>query len=218
MAYAVVQHKRATEAVSTNFTTTWGSATTAGNLLVAYIGMSVGATLSNAQGWSLADATNLGHQLWYKANCSASEADPSFTFTGATTGVLHIAEVSGIATSSPLDQIKAQTASANIQITLTSPAGTSGDFVYAGADAVTATAWSAPSTPAGEFQVNGLTDLDNGTTTLPSDTAWGTANGTTPSITFHWTTASNGGGVLATFKVAAVALPPTPPIYGYGSN
>jgi hypothetical protein len=108
MAIALVQHaQNALHSVS-SVTTTWPQATAAGNLLVAVVGQaSFPGTISNAQGWtqaaSVVNGTGSGVDIWYKANCGASEANPLFSSSGTNDIDVQVAEFSGCATASPLD-------------------------------------------------------------------------------------------------------------------
>jgi hypothetical protein len=91
-------------------TPAFGQATTAGNLLAAWMfsNSSSGTNpfSTSATGWTLA-TTGGGAFAWtaiyYRANCGAGETPPTFN-TGGTFGYVGLAEFSGGATASPLDQ------------------------------------------------------------------------------------------------------------------
>ena len=108
-----------TPTVATNSTTSYGTAygtnPTAGNLLIVMaqfraIGgeiTGVSATGSNNGSFSVAQAgTNNAANIFYKQNCAggAETVTLAFSSTGNTTSYIQLMEVSGIATSSALDQ------------------------------------------------------------------------------------------------------------------
>ncbi len=105
----------------------FGQATAAGNFLLAWVSCALGPPTTVAAGWVKAkDNAGVGGSsyaaLWYKPNCGAAEAAP--TFTGNQAGsvmTVQLAEFTGVATAAPVDQ----TASSNgpgTSITLTAPA------------------------------------------------------------------------------------------------
>lgn len=107
MAYALV--KAGTIATTAP---AFGQATTAGNLLI-LLGWMAEVSIT---GWSFAEQTSTatapGGQIWFKANCAASETAPSVPSGTATM----LVEFSGGATTSPLDQHKQQSHTINSPI------------------------------------------------------------------------------------------------------
>lgn len=92
---------------------TWSSSTTAGNLLVAIIGVRKGSSITitpPSGGWTLAvrsdNGTTLSTVIYYIANAaSQSNTSPStWTLSSIANATLTLVEYSGINTTSPLDQ------------------------------------------------------------------------------------------------------------------
>jgi hypothetical protein len=94
---------------TTTISPTFGQTTTAGNLLVLLIAAqgSADSTDRTPTGYTRADGTS-GDQaetnVYFKANCGAGETAPTYTDSGATSIAGVLAEFSGVATTSPLDQ------------------------------------------------------------------------------------------------------------------
>lgn len=89
----------------------FGAATTAGNLLVAWVGSNgstASATITTAaSGWVQADAGGGAFSwsaLWYKPGCGASETAPVFSDPHGNIYYSQLAEFSGAAAVSPVDQ------------------------------------------------------------------------------------------------------------------
>ena len=110
MAYALVGSAGSVASGTASVSPSFGQATTAANLLIGWITSygSGGAITTTASGWTVAHdpgtASGLRGAIWYKANCGASETAPTFTSSGATGMFAALAEFSGGATSSPIDQ------------------------------------------------------------------------------------------------------------------
>lgn len=100
MAYALVGSLGAV-AEGTSPAAAFGQATTAGNLLIAWIGNGAGNTVSESSGWTQATGITAAvrAQIWYKENCGASESAPSFSSTSSF--AVRLGEFSGGSTSSP---------------------------------------------------------------------------------------------------------------------
>jgi len=120
---------------SDHATGAFGQSTTAGNLLLAFAwSNNPGSSypFSAPSGWSLAVSGGVGYNwlgLYYKANCGSGETAPQFTDTGYLV-YSGLAEFSGAATSSPLDQ----TGNANGALCQASAVdSTGGDLVIGGA-------------------------------------------------------------------------------------
>ena len=99
MAFALVGSLGAV-ASGNNPAPAFGQATTAGNLLICW-GKDIDATISGT-GWTLI-GTSQAYPIWYRMNCGAAEAAPTFS-GGTVSGVVMLGEFSGGATSSALDQ------------------------------------------------------------------------------------------------------------------
>lgn len=85
----------------------FGQATTAGHLLTAAVDSGSAAITTGAAGWVQAVTQSFIGQvsIWYKPNCGAGEAAPTFTCSGGGAAMhAQLAEYSGVATVSPLDQ------------------------------------------------------------------------------------------------------------------
>lgn len=118
MAIAFVQEAGATTTGSTSTTlaATWGSATTAGNLLIMGVccgSNSLNITFTPPSGWTLLTAqltANGGANpavtgaLYYKKNAASESGAKTFTFSSAVWASLFLAEFSGCDVTAPLDQ------------------------------------------------------------------------------------------------------------------
>lgn len=108
MSYALVG-SLGSVATGTPAAPSFGQATTAGNLLIAWIINPNGGTISTSStGWT-ADNGAAGNavtaQVWHRANCGAGESAPSFTNANGNSFSVMLGEFSGGATSSPSDQL-----------------------------------------------------------------------------------------------------------------
>lgn len=112
---ATLVSQTAATSTSTSYGTAYGTNPTGGNLLIALVqfraiggevtGVSV--TGSNNGAFSVAQAgTNNGANIFYKENCAggAETVTLAFSSSGNATSYIQLLEVSGIATSSALDQ------------------------------------------------------------------------------------------------------------------
>lgn len=107
MAYALVgSFGTATTTSGTSVTPAYAQATSAGNLLVGWIVSDGTSTIStSASGWVGASSQqNPSSAIFYRPNSGAGETAPTFTCTGGSTVSACLAEFSGGATSSPVDQ------------------------------------------------------------------------------------------------------------------
>jgi hypothetical protein len=98
MPYALVS----AGAVSSSLSPSFGQATAAGNLLVAWVYADTGGSsdpFNPVSGWTKAvvpGASFNWSSIWYKANCGAGETAPVFTTAGANFGAnSQLAEFSG---------------------------------------------------------------------------------------------------------------------------
>lgn len=136
MAIALVGSAGAVQSGASPLQGAFGQATTAGNLLVAWVASSATQVTTVDQGWSIAieDNGNAWHSLIaYKANCGAAETAPTFTRSGSTL-VVQCAEFSGADTTSPLDQtgkVGIPGASSPYTVTAGGADATSGSLVLA---------------------------------------------------------------------------------------
>lgn len=161
MAAAVVQSVENSGTNVASLAATWGSTTTAGNLLRAYVvasGNAAGSpTVSPPSGWSTA-ISRIGTgtrkdpsvYIFYIENCGARSGAEIFTPSVSVDMTLRIEEMSGFATASVLDK----TAS-NFSVTATTPAdsGTTAATTQAGEQSVAVLANSQSSTQSS--QTNG---------------------------------------------------------------
>lgn len=106
MAYALVGSAGTVATGSGSASPAFGQATSAGNLLIAWVIAVGGGATTSASGWSKAVARGDLTAIWYKPGSGAGETAPAFTGTGNMFAML--AEFSGGATSSPFDQGIAQ--------------------------------------------------------------------------------------------------------------
>lgn len=113
MAYALVKAGTVASNAAATVSPTFGQATGSANLLIAWvIGWGASAdTATTATGWVVAKQQRVslvGTQtaaVWYRPNSGSGETAPTFTMAGATQMIAALAEFSGGATSSPVDQI-----------------------------------------------------------------------------------------------------------------
>lgn len=104
MAYALVGSVGTVATGTTSASPTFAQATTAGNLLVAWVVYNGSTPITSTQSWVFANSDSTAAQVWYKANCAAGETAPVFSRTGVTFMAAALAEFSGGATSSPVDR------------------------------------------------------------------------------------------------------------------
>lgn len=103
-----------TTAATSSVTPTFTSATVAGNLAVALVVVKSGATAAvttSTTGWVAINAgtsNSVQTQIFYKPNIAASEANPTFTATSATSMAAVLLEFAGADLVSPLDQSTTQ--------------------------------------------------------------------------------------------------------------
>lgn len=105
MAYALVGSVGtvATGAGFGSVSPAFAQATTAGNLLVAWVAAVASGTISGTQNWVNPTGT-VGSCVMYKANCAANETPPTLSTTASGVVFAALAEFSGGATSLPPDQ------------------------------------------------------------------------------------------------------------------
>lgn len=105
----------ATSSSVATITPAFGQTTGAGNLLIACVAANNGTTITTSStGWNAVTATQSEIAIFYKQNSSAAEAAPTFNFTSTpSTGYALLAEFSGAATASPLDEIGVTAIQAN---------------------------------------------------------------------------------------------------------
>lgn len=217
MGYALVS----AGAVASSLSPSFGASTAAGNLLVAWLYANSGAatdpfTVSGVTGWAEVGAENgpygsMWTGLWYKADCGSGETAPSFAATGSPTVTFAmLAEFSGGATSSPLDQSGVvNSGSGTVNPACGAADGQGGDLIVAclGWNGGASTTISNSMTDGTGASVT-VTAYSNGTSNSGQvyDFAWGVAGGHGASADTATGTvnASNGGsGVIASFKPAA---------------
>jgi hypothetical protein len=105
----------------------FGQGTTAGNLLVAWVGADNGSnTITTAQaGWVQAVNKAFGAgstsqaAIWYKPNCGNTETAPTFTCTAALRMQAQLGEFSGAATTSVVDRTATGSGTASPQVVTT---------------------------------------------------------------------------------------------------
>lgn len=215
MAIALVQTCKNNESAGDgSMDVTWGSATTAGNLLVAVVsasraGLSGVPTITPPAGWTEAvtqacdsvSGVDRRTSIYYKANAASESGAKTWTCTThtgvASLGVV-MAEFSGIATSSPLDQ---STGTADTSTTATTcSTGTTGSTTQA--DELAVAAYQGGSTLGSPSNSFAIQDQTAGANFIALATKTLSATGTvTTSATYS--TGSSNAGCVATFKAAA---------------
>lgn len=113
MTIAFVQSKTGSANNFNSLAATFDIASTAGNLLVAVIGVSSDVTLTPPAGWSLAktEVNTVEGSIYYRENAPSATTITFSIATSPTSSTIIIAEYSGIATASPLDVTGSNTGS-----------------------------------------------------------------------------------------------------------
>lgn len=211
MAYALVG---SLGSVATNGVNTpaFGQATTAGNLLIAWVAVnSVSAASLTGTGWTQAVEVVSGSShlaaVWYRANCGASESAP--TFSNWTFGML--GEFSGGATSSPVDQTGSNSGASSPVVAACSLADTASGELFVSADWI---GLSKSGTQTSSDTYNNATPSGNANNDATSTTShYRFAYGiTTANASADQTSIASGSmnlsviaGAVASFKLAAAA-------------
>lgn len=214
-------------AVANTLSPSFGQATTAGNLLIAWLGANDGGSTApfstTSPGWTVISPQSGSAFNWaaiaYKANCGTSESPPVFSSAGGPSAPFtQLGEFSGGATSSPLDQSAAGSGS-TIQTAQNAAAdGQGGDLIIA------VVYWNAPGGT--QTASNALTDTSGATVTAHTTSAqpggagtvvydfvWGIAGATLGTsgdkLVATLTAFSGGTSGIASFKPAGGAAPPS---------
>lgn len=140
-AQTLVQVKSTFTNASSPVTLAYTTNNTAGNLLIACVGVDAGATISTPTDtrntWVLAKTQNGSGgsgdaACYYVANCGAGANTVSAAWTGGgTAGHLDIYEVSGMLTVSPLDQTGSVASSATASVSTAGATSQANEFVVA---------------------------------------------------------------------------------------
>ena len=204
----------------------WPAATTAGDLLIAVVGVNTGATVGSwtpPAGWTLASQGSVGAgshtAIFYIENASSRSGTETFTYSSSRNAWGVLIEYSGVATSASLDV----TANAsNGAGSVTPSTGTTATIAQndelllggtANRNALTTTSDAMGGTASGGTLAKiGEASIGSGGTGLTGRayeqivTAAGTGE-------FHGTLGSSAvwSGAIATFKAAGGAPPPPPP-------
>jgi hypothetical protein len=212
MAVGFVQtNNGGTGSASPNFSVTFSSTTTTGNLLVAAIATNDGLTLSsvvdsNGNSYSQAGKYGSGQQqieLWYCANSNGG-ASNKVTATCASSQQrwsMGVSEWSGVSTSSPLDVYNGQATEVFSGANLTTGSITTtatGDLLLAFVEATHVT------TGVVSGYTNVFEDTSNDTTNADVRLDWNTA-GSAGSYSAYWTQSGSStyfAAVIAAFKAA----------------
>lgn len=223
MTIALVKLGAASQAAAATVTPAFGQTTAAGNLLVAVVvasGASVIATASS--GWLIAKqgpGTNSDQvAIAYKPNSAGSDAAPTFTSTSATAMRACLAEYSGVATSSPVDQTGSGSSSGNFMTATAASVDTNANDLV-----IAAFAWKNSMSETTSFTNNTATAAtkfaDTGATsgTFWLDSWYSILAGTGGSTADTGGSVFNGGvstisvcGVVVSFLPVVVALSPKP--------
>lgn len=197
----------------------FGQATTAGNLLIAWVSVGVSGaafpTCSSGTWTKLAQSGSGGSiaQVWYKKNCGAGETAP--TFSNAATVSAAFAEFSGADTAAPADQNGGTNSAASPIVAVAGAVDAAAGellvsagswFLSKAATQITSDTYNNGATP--------TTNLNNDATSIAGHYryAWGLTTGNAAadqtsqsSDTMNLTA---GSVVVASFKVAAASLAP----------
>lgn len=219
-------------AVGTN-QPSFGQATTAGNLLVAWVcvpGSSSVVTTCNDSNWLLAagggEAGITGDimTLWYRPNCGASETAPTFAHSGSTQAfIARLGEFSGADTSSVLGHAASgESATSPVTITMSGADSVSGCLVLS--VGYTNLSMSGTHTSSDTYN-NGATQTDvasnDGTSTQNHYTfAWGLTTGNSAAQNDAF--ASNSMSLFSIWSALATFLPasagPTNVVFAQPTN
>lgn len=194
----------------------FGQATTAGNLLIAWVSGAPN-SVGTPSGWTKAVTSSDSALIYYKANCAASETAPVFgSFVIA--AAAQLAEFSGAATSSPLDKTAANNGALSpvIATALTADAA-AGELVVSTSFSVLSKGQTTTSSHA----------YNNGATTVAASDDDSTAQSRHHRYAYGFTTGNTLGdsvtasdsnmnltsldAVIASFKIAAGATGKAPP-------
>ncbi|HEY2731373.1 MAG TPA: hypothetical protein VGK52_15625 [Polyangia bacterium] len=191
----------------------WGSATTAGNLLVAVLTYNGSPTIT-AAGWTLAGSaatqgTNVRSAIYYIQNASSQSGAQTFIATGTSSAPalsVQLAEYSGIATSSALDLTGTASAAAANAITVATSTGTTTGpelaiAAFAEDDTGNSHAWGNPTSPFTDINssdINSSATREHGT--YESGTAQITSGTISTTLSLGNNKTANMAAVIATFK------------------
>jgi Putative Ig domain len=209
-------------AIAASGSPAFGQATAAGNLLVAWVGSNGGTgsftTTTSTSGWALAadgGAAFGWSSVWYKANSAGSDAAPVFTDSAGAVQFSQLAEFSGAALSSPVDQSGGAVTAGGLPAweVILSPDTTAGDLVCAagfwnGANSGATVQVIQFTDSAGAAITPNLAQASSGGVYLAS--LWGVTSNTGSAGDIAWMNVSiyNGGnGAVASFKPASPASP-----------
>lgn len=220
MAYALVKASTAvTGASGASVTPVFGQATAAGNLLIAWVATTAGtaAITTTSGGWTrVSDPGGVDAlvAIFYKANSSASETAPTFTATGATFMWAALAEFSGGATTTPLDQSSSASGTTSPQVVAVGAAdAASGELLVSAEEFALSNSGTHTSTDTYNNGATPTTNFNNDSTSTKTHYrfAWGTTTGNSAadqnSITSNSAHLSTIKGVVASFKLASSSFP-----------
>lgn len=197
MAIALVQHSSSIATGTTSATATLPAASTAGNLLVAFVVDNYGALNTLPSGWTNSPGEVTGSvevSICYYANNPGSLSSFAFGANGGTAFNAYIAEFSGVAASSPVDTYSTTGQSATSPLTATTIASVAGSgelVVGVVGDALT----KAGTTTIAES--SGLTDLaNNGSSSVSSHLLASYLIGPTSGSTFSETGSTSSSRLL----------------------
>lgn len=210
-------------AVASSLSPSFGQATTAADLLVAWLFTNDGAATdpfgTSSPGWAQATPGGGGAfewvSVWYKPDCAAGETAPVFTDTGGGSGPLSmLGEFSGGALTSPLDSYGTSTGSSSVQTVANAASDAAGGDLI-----IYCAVWNGGNT--GGAITNSMTDSGGHAVTVNATDNSGAGGGVTVFYDFCWGIAgatgaskdtatgtlsvfSGGGSVIASFLAAAV--------------
>lgn len=214
MAYALRGTIGSPNTGSGSVSPTNGQTTAAGNLLIAWVTCD-GADIADSAGSGYVRATNGGAaglqaEIWYKANSSGLDSTPTFTGTGTLNA--RLAEFTGGATSSPLDQTGSNTGvGGNVVATAAAADAALGELVIGCSHIFYSMAATKTTTHAYNNGGTATQNVSNDATSTAMHYRWsygittGNASADTLTTTFTTTNATSSGFVVASFKLAGAA-------------
>lgn len=205
----------------------FGQTTTANHLLICWLATQQATNPSTPPtGWSLGESgqTGAGAAIYYKI---AAGGDAAPTFTVTTNTIVELAEFSGNATSSPVDQV-GFSGSANATNTVTSAAADAltGELIIGVSTALYSTSTTRTVTSAlGTVSATNTPGTNSGVSTaLFFNFVWGITTSNAAADTNACTVSTTSkltenGGILASFKLAPAAfIAPRPTILDQAVN
>lgn len=198
---------------STTISATWGSATSAGNLLVALIAFEGGTDITITPpdpSWNLADrgdsGIKVGTAIYYIDNAASESGVSTWTFSVSKKAALVLVEYSGVLTASPLDKTASQGGAGVVADSGLTAATTKADEI-AIASLVTKEIETFSAQTNGFSEIGEYTGSDRVTIAFEEKILSATG---TQQVQADTSDNKEWAGVIATFKLVTIPLATTP--------